>query len=172
MLMQIAELCKRWSGVTFLVLILTLVVPYAMAVQTPQALGSYDPLLDDTPDSTSSADLGGMGCFVATVTVGVGMLYLMGGLSATLASVPSLLPPRAVLEGSAALAFVLSSACYVGVTLAPLAVSTYDSILARFVQVPNRPLFAPGELEAIESGTAMPTTVPQQQHASNGQHVQ
>jgi len=129
-----------------------------------------DPLLEEPPNTFSDAELGGIGCLVASTAISGGMLYLMGGIGTALTSMTPPIHPAIVLEGSAAVAFVLSSACYIGVALAPVVVSTYGSISNSFTQeLPLRPLFAPGELLAIGNGNLMPPqsqispTAPQQQ---------
>lgn len=127
------------------------------AQTTPTLEYVTDPLLEEVPNSVSDAELGGIGCLVASTAISGSMLYLMGGVTA-LASITPPIHPSLVLEGSAAIAFVLSSACYIGVALAPIAVSAYNSISDKFAQEPPpRPLFAPGELFAISRGLPQPT---------------
>lgn len=160
MLMQTAHLYTRW--IRFLPL-LAIVIPLCTMAQTPlpQQTLSYpedivnDPLLYEPPVPDSKMDIGSIGCLVGTVATSAGMLYLMGGVGPVLTSISPPLRPAVVLESSAAVAFVLSSVCYLGVTLAPLVLDAYAAI-AESVDAPNRPLFAAGELQAIMEGVGVP----------------
>ncbi|KOR32556.1 hypothetical protein TI05_06575 [Achromatium sp. WMS3] len=148
--------------------LLSLIINSAMAggEHIPQPLNySSRPLLIDAPNQISDAEAGSIGCVIASVAVGVSMIYLMGGISPALAIIEQPLTPSIVLEGSAALAFVFSSACYIGVALAPITVSPYyNEVPKQLVRSSTRPLFAPGELWAISQGRNAPqqqATVPQ-----------
>jgi len=157
MIKNAAIVYSRWYGIAPLVLTLTMVTTSPSSATTPQTTQGLDyisdPLLEEIAEPISDAELGGIGCLVASTAISGSMLYLMGGVSTALSSITPPIHPSIVLEGSAAIAFVLSSACYIGVALAPIAVSTYNSISDKFVQeLPPRPLFAPGELLAIGRG--------------------
>lgn len=144
----------------FILVVAALFVTLAQAEQVTQAFAyPSDPLLIETPTLVSDAEAGSIGCVLASVTVGISMLYLMGGIAPALAFMSQPLPPGVVLEGSAALAFVFSSACYIGVAIAPITVSAYyNKVPSQLTRPASRPLFAPGELWAIGQN---PNAVPQ-----------
>lgn len=165
MKMQTKESCN-WNNLIAPMLILTILATpcnatTASTAQVPETtqVPDYvtDPLLEEVVQPISDAELGGIGCLIASSAVSGSMLYLMGGVGVAFSSMAPPIHPAIVLEGSAAIAFVLSSACYIGVALAPVAVGTYNSISNQFAaqEPPLRPLFAPGELLAIGSGTAI-----------------
>lgn len=179
MIAYIAKIGTRLSLVSLL--IFTMTAPSAIAQTAPTMNYPPDPLLEEAPSTITDAELGSIGCLVASATVSGSMLYLMGGLGNAFGSLTPPLHPAIVLEGSAAVAFVLSSACYIGVAMAPLAVSTYNSLSERFTQtLPPRPLYAPGELWAIGNGmtpqqpyeTVPQPAYPQQPYAATAQPTQ
>lgn len=155
MLLYIDLYIHRALALVLLVVMMTLTMPCAIA-QSSQTPGysedlANDPLLYEPIDPGRKADVGGIGCLVGTIGVSAGMIYLMGGIGPTIASMSPPLYPGVVLEGSAAVSFVLSSVCYLGVILAPLAVDAY-AVISESVETPDRPLFAPGELRAMVDG--------------------
>ncbi len=95
------------------------------AAQTPRSPSVFDPLATPFTDS----EVGGIGCAVATTAAGIGIIAAMGGPAAMAAALQSVLTPRAVLEASAATAFVASSACYVGQAMAPVVMLGWLSVL-------------------------------------------
>ena len=86
------------------------------AAQAPR----MPPVFDSLASPFTESEIGGIGCAVASVGAGAGMLGLMGGPAALSAGLSGVISPRTVLEASAAVAFVFSSACYVGQALAPV----------------------------------------------------
>jgi hypothetical protein len=87
------------------------------AAQAPRS----PPVFDQLASPFTETEIGGFGCLTATAVSGIGIVALLGGPGALLSAVRGLtLQPRTVLEASAAIAFVFSSACYVGQALAPV----------------------------------------------------
>jgi hypothetical protein len=87
------------------------------AAQAPRSPPAFDPL----GSAFTETEIGGLGCLTATVGSGLAMVGLVGGPGAMRAAMVGVtMSPRTVLEVSAALAFVFSSACYVGQALAPV----------------------------------------------------
>ncbi len=95
---------------------------------TASAETRLPPVVDQLATPFTESEATGLGCLVASVAAGGAMTYLMGGMGVAMAALSGPLPPVRVVEGSAALAFVFSSACYVGVALSPLVVATYTSV--------------------------------------------
>ncbi|MEI8395739.1 MAG: hypothetical protein WCF85_13435 [Rhodospirillaceae bacterium] len=100
--------------------------------QTPR----MPPVFDQLASPFTETEVGGMGCLVTTAAVGVGMLALMGGPRTMVGAMHGFLTPRAVLEGTAAGAFVFSSACYVGQAVAPLMLLVATGLFDRFSPLP------------------------------------
>lgn len=122
-----------------------------LCVSQPVAALSYQvpPILDELASPFTEAEAGGIGCLVASATIGGIMTYMFGGIRPVMAALSTPMAPTRVLEGSAAAAFVFSSACYIGVALAPLAMVTYTSIVDQFAaNTRPSPLFAPVGSEA------------------------
>jgi hypothetical protein len=105
----------------------------------------------------SDAESGGLGCLTASVAVGAGVVALMGGPAALagLVAVPGVMTARSVLEASAAGAFVLSSACYIGQVLAPAAMLAtsllLDTLSAPAPSPADGPPSSPGGIEGAVS---------------------
>jgi hypothetical protein len=98
---------------------------------------SLPPVLDELAAPFSESQAGGIGCLVGVVAAGGAMTYMLGGVGPALASLSAPLPAARVLEGGAAAAFVFSSACYVGVALAPLAMLAYTSVIDSLAGIPG-----------------------------------
>ena len=94
---------------------------------TAQAQMQPPPVIDQLVSPFSDSELGGIGCLAATTLATGTLVYLMGGFRRMFAGLQGALPPARVMEGSAAAAFVFSSACYVGAALAPVAMMVYTS---------------------------------------------
>jgi len=115
-------------------------VAVPVAAQTPRMPPVFDQLASPFTDS----EIGGIGCAVASGAIGAGMLGLMGGpagLRAALVGVA--ITPRAVLEASAAGAFVFSSACYVGQAVAPVVMLGWTTLLDSLTAPRNAPTPTP-----------------------------
>ena len=104
---------------------LTVLAAGPAAAQAPRMPPVFDPLASPFTEG----EIGGIGCAVASLGVGAGMLALMGGPAALRAGMQGALTPRTVLEASAALAFVFSSACYVGQALAPVMLLGWTNLI-------------------------------------------
>ncbi|MEI6558916.1 MAG: hypothetical protein WCO00_10965 [Rhodospirillaceae bacterium] len=87
------------------------------------------PVFDQLASPFTEGEIGGIGCALASVGVGAGMVGLMGGPAALGLSLQGALSPRLVLEASAAVAFVFSSACYIGQAMAPVVLLGWTSLL-------------------------------------------
>ena len=96
------------------------------------------PVFDQLASPFTESEIGGIGCAVASLGAGAGMLGLMGGPAAITAGA-GVLTPRGVLEASAALAFVFSSACYVGQAMAPVVMMGLTSLLDSLSSPPAVP---------------------------------
>jgi len=114
---------------------LTALVAGPAAAQAPR----MPPVFDQLASPFTESEVGGIGCAVASAGVGAGMLGLMGGPAALRAGLQGALTPRTVLEASAALAFVFSSACYVGQAMAPVVMLGWTNLLDGLSQPRNAP---------------------------------
>ncbi len=117
-----------------------------VAAQAPRMPPAFDTLASPFTES----EIGGIGCAVASAGVGAGMIGMMGGPAALRLGLQAAMTPRTVLEASAAVAFVFSSACYVGVAMAPVVAlgltSIFDSLTARHPSPAPFPAPANGNL--------------------------
>ena len=93
-----------------------------------QATYRLPPVIDALTAPFSDNELAGMGCLVATTLAGGAVVALAGGPGVVAAALQAPLPPVRLLEGGAALAFLVSSACYVGQALTPLAALGWDAV--------------------------------------------
>lgn len=120
---------RRRSHVALLALSM-LAVPLAAQAQTSR----LPPVIDALTAPLSDGELAGIGCLVGTVVAGGAVVALAGGPGPVALALQGPLPPVRVLEGGAAMAFLVSSACYVGQALAPTVVlgwTTLTDLLAR-----------------------------------------
>lgn len=78
------------------------------------------PAIEAMTAPLSEAELGGIGCLLGVAAGGAAVLALIGP-GAAMAALQGPLLAGEVLHGGAALAFLLSSACYIGVAAAPVA---------------------------------------------------
>ncbi len=96
---------------------------------TAQAQSSrLPPVIDALTSPLSDGELAGIGCLVGTVVAGSAVVALAGGAGQVAAALQGPLPPVRVLEGGAALAFLVSSACYVGQALAPAVMLGWSTV--------------------------------------------
>ena len=141
----------------------------AAAVAAPAAAQTSrvaPPVFDQLASPFTESEIGGIGCAVASLGAGAGMLGLIGGPAAITVGA-GVLTPRGVLEASAALAFVFSSACYVGQAMAPVVMLGVTSVIDRLSPPPPVPTPFPappnGNLSwlpgATQQGSA-PTAAP------------
>ncbi len=98
-----------------LVALSMLSVPLTAQAQTSR----LPPVIDALTAPLSDGELAGLGCLVGTVVASGAVVALAGGPGVVVTALQGPLPPVRVLEGGAALAFLVSSACYVGQALAP-----------------------------------------------------
>jgi hypothetical protein len=137
-----------------LVLLWLLCVPLqvqALSYQPP-------PIQDELASPFTESEAGGLGCIVASLAVGGGMVYLLGGFQPIVATLAAHMPAGRILEGSAAVAFVFSSSCYIGAVLAPITMATYTAIADGMAPVvmPKRPLFVPSATSGRGTTEAVP----------------
>ena len=104
---------------------LTAVSAGPAAAQAPR----MPPVFDQLSSPFTESEMGGIGCAVASLGAGAGMIGLMGGPAALRAGLQGVLSPRTVLEASAAVAFVFSSACYVGQAMAPVVMLGWANLI-------------------------------------------
>jgi len=102
-------------------LLLAPVSAWAEAARLPPAIEALTAPLSDT-------ELAGAGCLVASSAAAAGVVVLAGGLGPIGSALQGPLSATRVLEGGAALAFLFSSACYIGQALAPVAALSWSSI--------------------------------------------
>lgn len=100
------------------------------------------PVIDALTAPFSDSELAGLGCLVATTVAGGAVVALAGGPGAVAASLQGPFPPVRVLEGGAALAFLVSSACYVGQALAPTVALGWQSLMDLLTPHPTAPPLA------------------------------
>ncbi len=136
----------RFRSLAVPVILATLGMAAPALAQTPRT----PPVFDELASPFTESEIGGLGCFVATVATGVGMTALMGGGSAVVAALGGVTTPRAVLEASAASAFVFSSACYVGQALAPVAMMGFYSVLDGLL-APRLPAHGGGSAASVST---------------------
>ena len=86
------------------------------------------PVIESLTEPFSDGELAGIGCLAGTVVASGAVIALGGGPGAMAAALQGPIPPVRVLEGGAALAFLVSSACYVGQALAPVAMLGWTSV--------------------------------------------
>ena len=115
----------RWLRGIGVVLVLAGVAPPAQA----QTTGRLPPIIDTLTAPLSDSEMAGIGCLVATTVVGGAVVVLAGGAGAVAAALQGPLPPVRVLEGGAALAFLVSSACYVGQALTPAVALGWSALM-------------------------------------------
>ena len=106
------------------------------------------PVFDQLASPFTESEVGGIGCAVASLGAGAGMIGLMGGPAALRVGMQGVLSPRAVLEASAAVAFVFSSACYVGQAMAPVVLLGWMNLFDSF----TAPCHAPTPFPAPSNG--------------------
>lgn len=100
-------------GVLVALAVLTLAAPaQAQSSRLP-------PVIEAMTAPLSDGELAGIGCLVGTVVASSAAVALAGGPGSVALALQGPMPPVRVLEGGAALAFLVSSACYVGQALAP-----------------------------------------------------
>ncbi len=85
----------------------------------PAQTSRLPPVIDALTAPLSDGELAGIGCLVGTVLASGTVVALAGGPGSVALALQGPLPPVRVLEGGAAMAFLVSSACYVGQALAP-----------------------------------------------------
>jgi len=110
-----------------------------LAVPAVAQTSRMPPVFDQLASPFTDSEVGGIGCLVASTAVGAGMLTLVGGISGLRLAVQGMITPRTVLEGSAAGAFVFSSACYVGQAVAPVVLLGYTTLLDSLTTPANSP---------------------------------
>ena len=104
------------------------VVCLVAAPLTAQAQTSrLPPIIDQLTSPLSDGELGGLGCLAGIAASG-GALVALAGAGPVAAVLEGPIPPVVVLQGGAALAFMVSSACYVGQAVAPVAALGWNTI--------------------------------------------
>jgi len=118
---------------------------WLLVIPIPVQALSYQPppIHDELTSPFTETEANGIGCLAVSLGVGSGMVYLLGGVQPIMATLATRLPMWQVIEGSAAIAFVFSSACYIGAVLAPISMATYTAIIDSIATKPkfNKPLF-------------------------------
>ena len=85
------------------------------------------PVIDAMTAPYSDTELAGMGCLAGTVVAG-GTVVALAGVGPVATALQGPLSPLLVLEAGAALAFLVSSACYVGQALTPVTMLGWSSL--------------------------------------------
>jgi hypothetical protein len=120
-------------------MILSALVALAVTLPAQAQTSRLPPVIDAMTAPLSDGELAGVGCLVGTAVAGGAVVALAGGPGTVALALQGPLPPVRVLEGGAALAFLVSSACYVGQALAPVAMLGWSSaadMLARLASGP------------------------------------
>lgn len=99
-------------------------IPSTLSAQSSR----LPPVIDAMTAPYTENELGGIGCLAGTVVAG-GVVMAVAGGGAIMAALQGPIPPIRVVEGGAALAFLLSSACYVGQALTPVTMLGWSSIM-------------------------------------------
>jgi len=97
------------------------------------------PVIETLTAPISDGEMAGIGCLVGTVAAGGAVVALAGGVGPVAAALQGPLTPLHVLEGGAALAFLVSSSCYVGQALAPLAALGWSTLSETVIPRPAAP---------------------------------
>lgn len=97
------------------------------------------PVIEALTAPLSDSEVAGIGCLVGTALAGGAVVALAGGPRAAALAVQGPLAPAQVLEGGAAMAFLVSSACYVGQALAPVVMLGWSSITDMLTPAPAVP---------------------------------
>ena len=100
-------------------------LPLTAQAQTNSRL---PPVIDALTAPLSDNEMAGIGCLVATTVAGGTVMALVGGPAAVAAALQGPISPVRVLEGGAALAFLVSSACYVGQALTPVVALGWETV--------------------------------------------
>lgn len=116
---------RPWHGIA---LTLALACPAAPAQSQSQATHRLPPVIDALTAPFSDSELAGIGCLVGTTVASGAVMALAGGPGTVAAALQGPLPPARVLEGGAALAFLVSSACYVGQALTPAVMLGWEAM--------------------------------------------
>jgi hypothetical protein len=109
------------TGRKIWVVLAILSLPCVSGTAQAQTTNRLPPVIDAITAPFSDSELAGLGCLVGTTVASGAVVALAGGPGMVAAALQGPLSPVRVLEGGAALAFLVSSACYVGQALAPVA---------------------------------------------------
>jgi len=109
-----------------------LFLPLAAPAQTSR----LPPVIDALTSPLSDGELAGIGCLVGTTVASGAVVALAGGVGQVALALQGPLSPVRVLEGGAALAFLVSSACYVGQALAPVVMLGWTSVTDTLTPAP------------------------------------
>jgi hypothetical protein len=90
------------------------------------------PVIDAMTAPYSESELAGAGCLAGTVVAG-GTVVALAGVGTVATALQGPLSPLLVLEAGAALAFLVSSACYVGQALTPVTMLGWSKVTDLFV---------------------------------------
>ncbi len=93
-----------------------------------QASHRLPPVVEALTAPLSENEQAGIGCLVATVVTSGAVVALAGGPGVVAAALQGPIPPVRILEGGAALAFLVSSACYVGQALTPVVLLGWETV--------------------------------------------
>jgi hypothetical protein len=109
------------------VLVIASLSPIPSIAQTSR----LPPVIDAMTAPYSESELGGIGCLAGTVVAG-GAVVTLAGVGSVATALQGPLTPLLVLEAGAALAFLISSACYVGQALTPATMLGWSSVTGLF----------------------------------------
>jgi hypothetical protein len=98
-----------------------------MSIPSMAQTSRLPPVIDAMTAPYSESELGGIGCLAGTLLAGGTVVALAGG-GAVVTALQGPLTPLLILEGGAALAFLMSSACYVGQALTPVTMLGWASV--------------------------------------------
>lgn len=108
-----------------------LVIASLLPVPSIAQTSRLPPVIDAMTSPYSESELAGIGCLAGTVVAG-GTVVALAGVGTVATALQGPLSPLLVLEAGAALAFLVSSACYVGQALTPATMLGWSSVTDLF----------------------------------------
>jgi hypothetical protein len=104
-----------------------LVIGSLLPVPAMAQTSRLPPVIDAMTAPYSETELAGIGCLAGTVAAG-GTVVALAGVGTVATALQGPLSPLLILEAGAALAFLVSSACYVGQALTPVTMLGWSSV--------------------------------------------
>lgn len=131
---------RGWRILARLALVGVLALPLAAA---PAGATRLPPTLRALIAPLAGGEDGGKGCLAGVALGGIVLLALAGGPGAVAVALTGPLAAAELVQGGAALAFLGTSACYVGHTTSPVAALSWSGLLAWLSTAPTTTAAAP-----------------------------